>query len=206
VKAKIFDMTIIQGKFTGEVDETGYIGVQTLDETLFARPMMQAPFIGIPDKNWVDTYGDNYFALISYIDDSYERPVLLGIIPKSKPTFPDEGYDKYYYFLSAKFRLVLDDDNNECIIDVLDGGTVKLGDKDVTESGVLGDKNAQVLIDLANGIVDIVTALTTSAITPIDGGASFKASMASLSSVLSKAQQIAATKANETKSNTVKLK
>ena len=78
------------GKFSGQVDdESGYIGVLLRDnEHVYARPIMLPPFLGFPDKNWVNNYGKYFQAVISY--EMYdgvkipERPILIGAIPLSK--------------------------------------------------------------------------------------------------------------------------
>lgn len=195
------------GRFTGEIDEeTGYVGVKLMEDSLFARPLMQPPFIAIPDKNWVNKYGKHYMAVVAYEDNVEERPILLGVIPHAKPKFPAEGYDKNYYVISEKFRVLLDDENNNCIVDVLDGGNILLGSKDVTEPAVLGNKNEEVLKKLAQEITNIYTALSSASVFSGDGGAVFKAAVvASLATLSPNMNEIINSGASGTKSKQIKL-
>lgn len=130
------------GKLTGEYDATGYIGVRlSHGEVLFARPLMQVPTIASYTKEWVDAYGGNFLAVVAYENDMHERPILMGVIPLKNPSFPEEGFENNYFFTTPKFRLHVDDNANKITIDTLEtNAQILLGNKDVTESAMLGDK------------------------------------------------------------------
>lgn len=130
------------GKLTGEYDESGYVGVSlSTGEELFARPMIQAPIVANYTKEWVNSYGDNFLAVIAYENDAEERPILMGIIPLRNPKFPEEGYENNYFFTTPKFRIHVNDDDNKIIIDTLeDQAEILLGNKNVTEQAMLGNK------------------------------------------------------------------
>jgi hypothetical protein len=129
------------GKFTGDIDAaTGYIFIQLSDGGLaLARPGMAFPLVGVPTKSWLAKYKDRYLAIVSYLDDNPRYPVLLTMIPASGK-IPAEGYEDHVFLLSEKFRLWLNDSDNQAIIEAYNSGVIHLGGKDSKESAILGDK------------------------------------------------------------------
>lgn len=155
------------GKLTGDYDaESGYIGVKmSWGEEIFARPMCQIPVVASYTKQWVDTYGQYFIALVDYENDLKERPILMGLIPLKKPQFPAEGYENNYLILTKNFRVWINDDANELVLDVLEDGVIKLVDKDVTEPAVLGNIAVSLLNEFITDIGNLGTIVTSSGVT-----------------------------------------
>ena len=129
------------GKFTSDISEEGYIGVQIAPNVeIYARPVMAFPIIACITPKWLEDFGDKFQAVVDYEYDTYENPLLIGIVPIKNTNFPTEGYEDNYFFYGNKFRIWLDETNNKCVVDVLADGKVMLGNKDVTEKAMLGNK------------------------------------------------------------------
>lgn len=129
------------GKFTGEINADGTIGVlMPFGELLYARPCFTFPLFSVITKEWLDVYGDKFLAYVDFIDDLPQTPVLIGLAPLFNSTFPTEGLQNNTFLHTKNFRFWIDDVNNKCIIDSLNNGEILLGDKNVTEPGVLGNK------------------------------------------------------------------
>ncbi len=196
-------------KLTGVIDaNSGFIQVELLDkDKVYARPVFSFPLIAIITKDWLDAYKDRFMAVVDYLGTGKESLVMVGIIPLVNKTLPAEGYTNNYFLYGKDFRVWLDEVNNKCIIDVLNGGEILLGDKSVTEPGVLGDKNAAALKDISDRLNNIYSAIQNATVTPQDGGASFKAALlASLGADMTTISTFEQNLINPTKSGTVKLK
>lgn len=155
------------GTLTGDYDASGYVGVKlSHGEEIFARPIMTGPMVANYTKDWVDAYGKNFIAVIGYENDLKERPLLMGIMPLKNPKFPVEGYENNYFVTTKNFRLWFNDDDNELVVDVLkEGGTVKLGNKDVTEPAVLGHVAVNLLNEFIDDLGKVATITTSSGVT-----------------------------------------
>lgn len=196
------------GKFTGEIEDNQLVIVELLNGDVAAcRPSFAFPMVAVPTKKWLDKYSDKYMAVVAFVDDYKEKPLLIGMRPLMDINFPTEGYENNYLILSEQFRLWFNDDDKKLIADVLNDGKILLGNKDVTEPGVLGNKNEAVLKKLAQELINVYNALSSAVIIPNDGGASLKSTMlGSLGTLISNMQGIINNDAPGTKSDTVKLK
>lgn len=200
------------GTFTGELSDEKYVGVKLLHgEEIFACPVFAFPLIAVVTQEWLDGVSDKYMAVVGYQDDLREKPLLIGLKPLKNSNFPSEGYEHNYYLYSKYFRIRLDDQNKKCIVDCLDNNAmIMLGDQNVTEPGVLGDKNAEALKTLAKAILDFIQNVANAVPTPQDGGASLKAQILSASAPIITTLNLFKTAttgdADKTKAKNVKLK
>jgi hypothetical protein len=157
------------GRLTGDYDaESGYIGVKlSHGEEIFARPMCQIPVVGSYTKKWVEKYGKHFIALIDYENDVKERPILMGLVPLKNPKYPEEGYENNFFLISNNFRVWLNDDDNEMVLDLLDDGIIKLGGKDVTEPAVLGNVAVTLLNEFISDLGKLGTITTSTGVTAL---------------------------------------
>lgn len=157
---------ILLGRFTGEVVEDMVEVELKFNVTRLCTPVFAFPLFGQPHKEWIDKYKDKFMAVIAFEEENnMEKPLLIGLKPLKNNSLPAEGLDQMTYLMSTNFRVWMNDKDNELVIDVLNGGKVKLGDKNVTEHAMLGDKTATFLndiIDLMKDLCDKVAAITVS--------------------------------------------
>ena len=124
------------------------------------------------------------------------------------------GEDKYVLCTPKGHVLMFDEKDETVFIKFKDGKAIQV-DKDHvnlgTETGakepaVLGDKNEAVLKKLAGAVKSICEAFGTAGVTPMDGGATFKAALvAATTSIISDMAMVDANEAKETKSEVVML-
>lgn len=119
----------------------------------------------------------------------------------NKTTMDKDGIiieDKFGHKIVMKNGFVSVVRNNDKISLGADGGSA--------EPAVLGDKNEAVLKKLADSIKTIIQAFASASVTPMDGGATFKAALiAATTATLSDVITISATEATQTKSQKVSL-
>lgn len=133
-------MIIELGSLTGEVEDA-YVEVETrMGVKRLCRPMFGFPTMGRPSKNWVTKYKDKFLAIFMYENGNKEKAVMLGLIPIGDNNIPAEGLDDNIVTISEKFRTWYNDKDNKYIIDALSDGEILLGNKDVTEPALLGNK------------------------------------------------------------------
>jgi hypothetical protein len=58
--------------------------------------------------------------LIDYENDVKERPIPYGFSSFENPKYPEEGYENNSFLISNNFRVWLNDDDNEMVLDLLD--------------------------------------------------------------------------------------
>ena len=153
---------VTTAKMTGVVKED--ILVEVVDMfgvTRYCQPIFAFPVIGIPYQDWVDTYKDKFLAVITFQDDGdpedMQRALMMGMVPLKENQTPTEGLDKHIMMLSKNFRLWFNDADVEFVIDNLNSGKIKFGNKNVTEPLMLGDKTKDWLSDLCDKAHDIST-------------------------------------------------
>lgn len=161
-------------KLTGKVSDDGLVQVEMqFGVKRYCVPVFSFPLLAQPYQEWIDEHKDKFLAIVGFEDGNMEKPLLFGMRPTKNNGVPAEGLDKKVYLLSTKFRVWLNDEDNEAVIDVLDGGKIKLGDKSVTEHGVLGDKLKKWLEDFSDEAssacekaaqIQVVTAVGTSSV------------------------------------------
>lgn len=171
------------GKFTGEMHE-GYVEIQMPTEILYARPVFAFPLIATITEEWLAEYKDNFLAVVDYIRDASEKPLLVGLMAIPDKNFPEEG-EKNYFIITKKFRAWINDADNKFIVDALDNGEILLGNKDVTEPVLLGDKWKSLMDDLLDALAQltVVSPVGTTSV-PVNV-ASFQAIKAQLQTILS---------------------
>jgi hypothetical protein len=148
---------ILLGVLTGETKDE-LIEVQLhFGMKRMCRPVFAFPFLSAPYKDWVDTYKDKFMGIVTFLNndkgDNFEEAILIGIMPLPNNSTPQEKLsDGNTILLTKNFRQWIDDQNNKYIIDVLNNGKILLGDKNVTEQAVLGNKAVQFINDLITQI------------------------------------------------------
>lgn len=180
------------GKFTGEIDDHGYVGIIIDEDTqLFARPLMSFPNVSVINQRWLDHFGNKFQAVIDYELDTYENPILIGMLPLKDTDFPAETYEDNMFFYGVNFRVWFNEKNNEWTLDVINGGKILLGNNAVTEQAVLGNK----LNTWCDNLIEAIKAITV--ISPV-GPTSTPVNSAAFDTLKSQF--------NTNLSNTIKLK
>lgn len=183
-------------------------GDQKNDVWVLPRGMFIGNKIGfnaIPQKD------DNIW--ITFINGDANKPLWeYGWMAK------DKGHelsspDRYFLATPKGHLFVIDEKDDKIYISYKDGkgifidrNKVYIAKENATIPSVLGDKNADLHKDVIQLIIEIIQAFNTAPVTPMDGGASFKAGLiASLSTTLVNAYLYKNVDADQTKSNVVFL-
>lgn len=126
--------------------------------------------------------------------DIAEKDVYVFSTPKGHLWVIDEKKDKIYFqYKDGKGIYIVKD-------------KVYVAKENSNVPATLGDKNADLHKDIIQLIIDIIQAIQSAPVVPLDGGASFKAALvASLTNTLVKATLYKSTNADETKSKIVFL-
>lgn len=142
---------------------------------------------------------------------------------KEKPTGDLLEEEDSYWFISPGGHKVIINDTKDTIsiqhakgqkvnitpdyISLISDKKISLGtDSGSKEPGVLGDTNAKALKDLAQGILDIINAFSTAAVSTDNSGATFKANlMAALTSTQTTITGLKSTTIDTTKSKKITL-
>lgn len=201
---------MIRAKLNGKLLDGKFIGFKLPGgPNLYARPCFSFPVIAVPTQEWLDEYGSKYLAIVT-LEEGTEEWLFMGLVPLDSNAPVLEGYENNYFVISKYFRIHLNDSDKVCVIQCLDNdGKILLGNKDVTEPGVLGNKNSDALKKLADFIIEGFDNFENAAFLAQDGGATLQTNTKAANLVTrAKIQQFSAANgdADSTKSETVKLK
>ena len=158
----------------------------------------QTPDGAKPEVKMIKTVSGN---TIELNDKDGEERVFITDKSGNKYTMNKDGIvleDKHGHKLVMKQGFVSFVRNGDKISMGADGGSA--------EPAVLGDKNADVLKTLAGGVQDIITAIQSAGVAPMDGGATFKAALiAALTQTYIDMVKVNSLDADQTKSQQVTL-
>lgn len=147
-------------KITGEVKDEYVQVITRMGVKRYVKPMFAFPLVARSYKSWITKHKDKFMAVIAFEQDILEKGVMLGLVPLPGNNLPAEGLDDNVIMFSEKHRVWLNDTDNEMVLDLLEnGGWIKLGSKDATEHGLLGDKTKKHLEDLCDKAQDMATAV-----------------------------------------------
>lgn len=153
---------VTTARITGVIKD-GYL-IEVVDMfkvTRYCQPIFAFPVVGIPYQDWVTTYKDKFLAVITFQDDGdpedMQRALMMGILPLVDNQTPSEGLEGHIMMLAKSFRIWINDVDNELVLDILQAGKIKLGDKTVTEPLMLGNKTKSWLEDICDKAKDACT-------------------------------------------------
>jgi hypothetical protein len=153
---------VTTARITGVIKEGYLIEVVDMFSTLrYCQPMFAFPTVGIPYQDWVDTYKDKFLAVITFQDDGdpedMQRALMMGMVPLVDNQTPAEGLEGHIMMLAKHFRIWMNDVDKELVLDNLNAGKIKFGNKNVTEPLMLGDKTKSWLEDICDKAKDTCT-------------------------------------------------
>ncbi len=158
-------MEVLKGKLTGNMTDNGYVYVKLATGIeIPCLPTFAFPIIFRPNKNWINKYKDNFYAIVTTEENNDERHLLIGLVPLVTKEFPENTLDGSHYILTEKFQVWIDDKENKFIVKPLEDGEILLGDENVTEPLVLGNKMESLwkeLISVLEGMTFTNSAGTT---------------------------------------------
>lgn len=152
-----------KAKMTGVLKDGYLVEVEDMFKVKrYAQPVFAFPMTAAPYQDWIDTYKDKFLAVITFEndgnDEDEQRALMIGITPLVNNQTPSEGLEGHIMVLSKNYRQWINDATNEYVIDVLNNGKIKFGDKNVTEPVLLGNKTKTLLEDLCDKATDACTA------------------------------------------------
>ena len=183
---KLTDDDVVGGVFlavpTGEVleENPNYIEVLIYNQSYYARPSMPFGVYNIPDKEWLKKYKDEILLVVAFENGNPAHPVVIGAVPTNKK-YPAKAPIFGYNFKTAKYNLVIDDNEESLNLSTYKGQVINHDSKGIK---ILSGKKSAVLgEELSDVLSDLITTLST--LTTVDGNSLNPATISNLEKIKS---------------------